>query len=187
MGAPPSRPATSRPPAPGGAAPRVRGASPRAALRLSLPLIPPFAQTGGGGYQGGRTGGGFGNKFPPPPPPLDKAALKAKPPKLPPPPAGSSWYETMLALRPDATAAERSEEVSSVVGLLERGGASELFVSAREAQPTAYPMNGHRSAYYAQISFAAPPQTVQAMHAKFAVPVAGREPVRIRHLTLKLK
>lgn len=151
----------------------------------------PSPQPGGSGYQGGRGGSFGGAGFPPPPPPLDKAALKAKPPARPAPPQGCAWYETMLAIRPDSTAAERQEEVAAAVGVLERGGATALSVSQRSdgggATPTAYPLKGHRSAVYVQMSYAAPAEAVTALHAVFATKTAGRDPVRLRHLTLRLE
>ena len=102
-----------------------------------------------------------------------------------PAPEGTSWYETMLLLRPDASAKERATELEKIQALLAKQGALSVEVQARDAAKASYAIEGHESVNYVQMLYTAPPATVKALHALFAQPVVGMEKVLLRYMTFK--
>ena len=100
-------------------------------------------------------------------------------------PAGSAWYETMLLLRPDSTPVERADTVGKIKSFLQKRGAASMEASVRDAAKASYPVKGHSEVHYVQMFYTAPPQAVQELHAMFALPVVGAEPVMLRFMTFK--
>lgn len=151
----------------------ARGVAVAASSRLLTCLR--TAQAGGvrGGYAG------------PPSQTVDLSKLSARAPALAPPPAGCGWYETMLLLRPDATEAERAAELAKISSFLQERGVANYEVLAKDPTKTSYPIKGHDHVYYVQLTYAAPPATVKAMHELFAVPVVGAEAVLLRYMSFR--